>query len=350
MRAEVFTLHEDRKVTLTAYLQDVGGEFANIGKRPAILILPGGGYYMCSDREADPVAYPYLKAGYQVFILRYSVGADSVWPNPLNDYEEAMTMIKEKAEEWHLYEDKIAVIGFSAGGHLAACAATMSVNRPQAAILGYPVIEGECARTYEKTAPDVIEAVDYHTCPCFVFATRTDNVVPVKNTIHFLNALTTHEVAFESHIYSNGPHGFSTCDSGVQDAGLLCNRAPGWVNDSIEWLKDVLGDFGDGQMTAPRFGCKLNGNHDPYLNVDCTFGYLMSKPEAMAILQPMMEMGQNQASSGEMQQQSQMNPETLRAMAAMMTVRQMLQYGNVPASVVEQLDAQLNKIENKQEM
>lgn len=81
---------------------------------------------MCSDREADPIAFPYLKAGYQAFILRYSVGKDSVWPNPMNDYEEAMELIREKSEEWHVLTDKIAVIGFSAGGILAGCAATMS--------------------------------------------------------------------------------------------------------------------------------------------------------------------------------------------------------------------------------
>ena len=65
--------------------------------------------------------------------------------------------------------DKIAVIGFSAGGHLAGCAATMSKNRPNAAILGYPVIDGDCARGYQATAPNVIAAVDEHTCPCFIF-------------------------------------------------------------------------------------------------------------------------------------------------------------------------------------
>ena len=136
MEREFITLHEDRNVTLTAYVQAVGGEFGGIPKRPAVLILPGGGYQMCSDREADPIAFPYLKAGYQAFILRYSVGKDSVWPNPMNDYEEAMELIREKSEEWHVLTDKIAVIGFSAGGHLAGCAATMSKNRPNAAILG----------------------------------------------------------------------------------------------------------------------------------------------------------------------------------------------------------------------
>ena len=71
MRVEQIVLNKERNVTLTAYLQEVGGEFRNVTKRPAMLVLPGGGYQFCSDREADPVAMPYLKAGYQVFILRF---------------------------------------------------------------------------------------------------------------------------------------------------------------------------------------------------------------------------------------------------------------------------------------
>ena len=63
---------------------------------------------------------PYLKAGYQTFILRYSVREDAAWPTPLDDYEQAMELIRSKAEDWNLYPDKIAVIGFSAGA--AACA------------------------------------------------------------------------------------------------------------------------------------------------------------------------------------------------------------------------------------
>ena len=70
MKTEIITLSKERNVTLTAYIQNVKGEFRNISKRPAILILPGGGYQYCSDREADPVAMPYLKAGYQVFCQR----------------------------------------------------------------------------------------------------------------------------------------------------------------------------------------------------------------------------------------------------------------------------------------
>ena len=68
----------------------VGGRFDYIPKRPAILVIPGGGYQYCSVREADPVAFAYLRAGYQAFVLNYSVGKHAVWPNPLQDVEQAL--------------------------------------------------------------------------------------------------------------------------------------------------------------------------------------------------------------------------------------------------------------------
>lgn len=348
MDVEKIVLNGERNVTLTAYTQPVEGEFNHISKRPAVLILPGGGYSMCSDREADPVAFPYLEAGYQAFILRYSVGEDSVWPNPLDDYEQAMALIEERADEWKVLTDKIVVIGFSAGGHLAASAATMSQHRPYAAILGYPVIEGDCAKIYEKTAPDVIAAVDENTCPCFVFATRTDNVVPVKNTIHLLDALEKHEIMFESHIYSHGSHGYSVCNTSVvPNPEEYSNRVPHWVADSIEWLKDIMGDFANGQMKQPRFSKSINGNREPFLNVDCTMAYLSGKPEAMKIIEPIMHMSAGQGQ----EQAAQVDGAAMMEALKLMTLRHLLSYAvtyaGMSQDLIDQVDEQLRQIPNK---
>ncbi|BBF43104.1 acetyl esterase family enzyme [Lachnospiraceae bacterium KM106-2] len=284
------TISEERDVTLTAYLFEGGWEFPNILKRPAVLILPGGGYQYCSDREADPVAFAYLKAGYQAIILRYSVNDNAVWPNQLNDYEQAMELIKEHADEWNIFTDKIVVVGFSAGGHLAACAATMAKNRPVAAVLGYPVIKGDCAKSYCPTAPDVIEAVDRNTCPCFVFATRTDNVVPIQNTLDMMQALNRYDIAFESHIYGYGSHGSSIATSEVRAQGVeICSRIPQWVDNSIEWLKDMIGDFDKKAMSQPVCNRYANPNRAPYLSVDCTIGYLMELEESASVLRPVLD-------------------------------------------------------------
>ena len=239
-------LNEERDVSLTCYIQPVGDGVGGMTKRPAMIVIPGGGYQYCSGREADPVAFPYLQAGYQAFILRYSVQDNSVWDNPLQDYEQAMETIIAHADEWHIDADRIAIIGFSAGGHLAACAATMSKHRPRAAILGYPVIS--TYYRWNKSAPDPSEAVDENTCPCFIFASRNDGTVPIQDSLNFLNALNTKGIPFETHIYSYANHGFSTCEPQLNNRDWCCNRTPNWIKDSVEWLRETVGDFTDGVL------------------------------------------------------------------------------------------------------
>lgn len=282
---ENVVLNEKRNVRLTAMIQSVGNEFGKIDKRPAVLILPGGAYGMCSDREAEAVAYPYLQAGYQAFVLRYSVAEHKRWPNPLEDYEQTMTLIRSNCEQWHILTDKIAVIGFSAGGHLAACAATMSQNRPNAAILGYAAMDRNLVQAIlpYDTVPEPSACVDAHTCPCFLFAARDDKIVPVINTVHFEQALIQNGIQFESHIYAYGGHGFSTCEKSIF-ADATCSRTHHWVKDSIAWLGDVFGDLTVNGMTEPRCAGRLNENWAPTLSAACSVTYLKQNKEAMGIL------------------------------------------------------------------
>ena len=330
MKTEFITLNKERNVTLTAYIQPVGGKFTNITKRPAILILPGGGYQYCSDREADPVAFSYLQAGYQTFILRYSVAEHNTWPNPLEDVEQAMEMIRSRAD-WHIYPNKVAVAGFSAGGHLAAAAATMSRNRPNAAILGYAVT-GHDVKACNMSAPDTSSYVDKNTCPCFVFATRTDDLVPIKNSISFIRALEKADISFESHIYAYGPHGFTIGNSSVLTPGKsICNRAYRWVEDSIEWLKDMFGDFGDGHMTEPKCKGHFSGDSDEYLSLDCTIGHLMKYPEAVSA------MGDFAAG---------MDDEEMVHAVSSMQLKGALRFTKVPQDIVDEIESKLKRIPN----
>lgn len=234
-------LENGNDAEMTVYLQSTGGEFRNIDKRPVVLVFPGGGYRLCSEREADPIVFPYMAAGYQAVVLRYFVGDGEVWPHPLEDYEAAMEYLSEKADEWGMDMDRVAAIGFSAGGHLAGCAATIAKHKPRAVIMGYPVLEKEWLQERFPLAPDVIQNVDENTCPCFLFATCDDQTVPIRNTIRFAEALDCNSIPFECHIYSFGPHGVSTGDVSVlSPAGIACSRVPNWVKDSIEWLQETM--------------------------------------------------------------------------------------------------------------
>lgn len=339
MRVETITLNEARNVTLTAYIQETGGEFGYVTKRPAVLVLPGGGYEYCSDREADPVALPYLKAGYQAFILRYSVKENAVWPNPLSDYEQAMELIRGKAKEWKLYPDKVAVIGFSAGGHLAAAAATMAKNRPNAAILGYAVA-GSDVKGCNLSAPDTISEVDKDTCPCFLFATRTDNVVPIMNSIGFMEALAKADISFESHIYSYGPHGFSTCDPSIQSKDTrISERVPHWVEDSIGWLKEVFGEFGESGLTDPAYKAHVTDDYEAFLSADCTMARIMGNQEGARIVGTVLEEIKKKTGVDRME-------DAVQNFIGKMKLRDVLAYGNAPEEYIDSLNEQLSKIPN----
>lgn len=230
---------------LTAYLLDNSEEFANISKRPAILIFPGGGYYGISDREAEPIAMAYLAEGFNAFILRYSVGKESNFTNAFNDAEKALSLIHENADEWNIETNKVAVIGFSAGGHLAASLGTMGELRPSAMLLGYPCILEKWNRGLAFFVPSLEKEVDNQTPPAFLFATFEDELVPVENTISFMQALNEQKIAFESHIFQKGVHGLSLA-KGQTSSGLkklVNNDFMKWFGLSVSWLKNIFGDF-----------------------------------------------------------------------------------------------------------
>lgn len=223
------TINEKRNVQITIYL--------NNSNQPTIIIFPGGGYKYCSKRENEPVVKCYLQESYNVVVLEYSVLEHAAWPNPLTDYED---MMKYLFSNNYINLNKYAVIGFSAGGHLASTISSCSKYKPTCTILGYPVILKETVDKYLPSAPDVTTLVNEQTPPHFIFASRTDQSVLIKNTLKYINKLDEYNIPFEVHIYSFAPHGFSICTEEVQDMSVVCKRTPNWVNDSISWLKEVF--------------------------------------------------------------------------------------------------------------
>lgn len=340
MKTEMIILNEDRKVSLTAYIQETGGEF-EFQKRPAMLILPGGGYAMCSEREADPVAMAYLKAGYQVFILRYTIKKYGGWPLPLKDYEEAMKLIVQRADEWHVEKNKIAIVGFSAGGHLAACAATISKYRPAAAILVYPAILKEIVDVCQSGLPYPVEHVSKKTAPCFIVAARDDQIVPVMNSIKFMEALAENQVTFESRIYSYGGHGFSTAEEYLV-GNKVCPRLPCWVFDSTEWLKEVLGNFSQKGVGTPLYASLISGDLQDYLSLECTLAHIRKQSEEVhAVLAGVFEIIKEMA--------HERNIEEERFLIAIggFKVREILEMIQVPPEEFQSLDNKLRTFENQ---
>src|SRR5699024_11036927 len=141
---------------------------------PGVLILHCGDNLFVSYRSPVSVAMSFLAEGYNAFVLRYSVGEGEVFSSVFRDAEEAREVIHQNADEWNVDKDNIAVIGFSAGGHLAASLATMGTIRPDALILGYP-----CILSSNKLAFPIssVEAeVDSSTPQTFLFSTFEDEL------------------------------------------------------------------------------------------------------------------------------------------------------------------------------
>lgn len=340
MRQETIILNAERNVTLTAYIQEVDGEF-QFHKRPAMLVLPGGGYAMCSDREADPVALAYLKAGFQAFVLRYSTGKHKAWPNPLNDYEQAMELLKEKADRWHLDADRIAAVGFSAGGHLCACAATIAKNKPAAAILVYPAILKDICDMCQPGMPQPNEHVSGDTSPCFLVAARDDRTVDIKNSLMMQLALADNGIPFESHIYSYGGHGFSTGEEWIINNSLTA-RVPNWVGDSVGWLKETLGTLTMKGFSEPNIAVSKNGDTAPVLSVMCSLTHIRKQSEeTIAILKPLFDGMQAVADA------RGYSMEGLMAAVGNNTIRELMEMVMVDEEIILAIDESLHGIVNK---
>jgi len=258
---------EDGRVNLKVYIPDKSRELHDF-PRPMVLIFPGGGYGFCSDREAEPIALSYNAAGFNAAVLRYSIAEHSGYPAPLADASKAVKFIRDNAERFHTDKDKIAVCGFSAGGHLAAWLGTKwndkeiqkaagvenDENKPNALILGYPVISGRepthngSINNLLKSVPDeekesvrnlicCEENVGEHTPPAFIFHTADDAAVPVIGALNFARALSRNKIPFEIHVYRSGSHGLSLANYVTAKSKNSINAdVEGWFDLSVKWI------------------------------------------------------------------------------------------------------------------
>ena len=233
-------------------------------KRPCLVICPGGGYAFCSPREAEPIALKFLPEGFNVFVLWYSV-APYKFPTQIREVAALMELIHNNAKEWNCDTDKISIMGFSAGAHLAGHYSTMfdceevrelfpSSKAPKASILCYPVIsakEGKChvgsfenlvghypLNDEEMKKFSLEYCVKDNTPPAFLWHTATDTCVPVYSSLAYANALSEHNISFELRIFPEGQHGVATCDSQtLDDYKRSYDYDKVWFKEASDWLK-----------------------------------------------------------------------------------------------------------------
>jgi acetyl esterase/lipase len=240
--------------TLTAYPPARGG-----GSGTAVVVAPGGGYGgLAMEHEGRQVAYWFNAMGVHAFVLKYRLGPRYRHPVELGDAQRAIRTVRARATQFGILPDRVGMMGFSAGGHLAATAGThfddgrpdavdpidRASSRPDFLILAYPVVSFDPAVTHagsvrnllgDNPEPRLIEElsndlqVTARTPPTFLFHTNADSGVPAENSVRFYLALRKAKVPAEMHIFENGPHGVGMA---LGDPALSA-----WPTLLINWLR-----------------------------------------------------------------------------------------------------------------
>ncbi|OJU09608.1 MAG: alpha/beta hydrolase [Clostridiales bacterium 43-6] len=233
---------------------------ANISNGTAVVICPGGGYWgLAFKHEGAQVAKWFNSFGVTAFVLKYRLPDDAIMVDkkigPLQDAQEAIRIVRRKAKEWNINPDKVGIMGFSAGGHLAATLSTHfddkvyeqkdnTSARPDFSILIYPVISMDESITHMGSRESLLgknpssETVKYFsnelqvnekTPPAFLVCSFDDDAVPILNSINYFLALKKYNVNSELHIYEKGGHGYGLGKSGGTESA--------WPEACKYWLK-----------------------------------------------------------------------------------------------------------------
>lgn len=252
------------KATLTAYIKDPDLH-ANQTILPAIVFVPGGSYTHIPTEQAESVALAFSAAGYQVFVLRYSFTGEvtPLLPAPLIELGRSVSLIKQRATEWHLDPDQITIMGFSVGGHIVSLyndywnsqflaeetGATNEYLKPKSILLGYPVINFDYGFPADKNkiqdwtgSPEKFASdlhVNQSNRPTFIWVTADDQLVPVKNALRYIDELSANNINFEFHVFDHGPHGMALADHRTAWKPAADNpHVAHWFNLALEWLQN----------------------------------------------------------------------------------------------------------------
>ena len=255
MRHERIYLQEgNENAYLDTYIADPTVHFTC----KALLVIPGGGYHqICADREGEPIAHAFIPYGYNAFILHYTVGRKKPFPQPLIEATLAIKHIKDHAEEYGIDPEQLFVVGFSAGGHLAASTGVLwknetvlatvpmpyGYNKPRGVMLIYPVIDDHmwslcnlwCTDTPTEEQLDAVKIsrhVDADSTTAFIMHTFNDQIVDVRNALALAASYTNANVPFEMHIYPDAPHGSALANA------ITAGKTAKFNNPSIaEWVR-----------------------------------------------------------------------------------------------------------------
>ncbi|MCW3777774.1 alpha/beta hydrolase [Levilactobacillus namurensis] len=249
-----------------AYLRGYLRQDAPQATYPAMIIVPGGSYTHIPEQQAEDLAMAWFARGYQAFFLRYSFAGEKkpLLPAPVVELARSVASLREHAADWQIDAAHINVAGFSVGGHIVALFndlwATDHLNQlagttptqihPHAILLGYPVITPQAgfpndAATLAQWTDDPAQIaadqrVTAQNAPTFAWVTANDPLVPVQNTLAYVQASLAHGVDTELHIFHNGPHGLALANQVTAwKPGSNLPHVAHWIDLATEWLADL---------------------------------------------------------------------------------------------------------------
>ncbi|WP_322150639.1 alpha/beta hydrolase [Paratractidigestivibacter sp.] len=277
MRQVRITLNEETGARLEGWAIDPHISASEVRARPAMIVAPGGGYLNLAHREAEPVAARWLGMGYQVFILRYSVllGApeecvepqpnlDARYPVQVGEAARAVAYVREHAEELGVDAERVFILGFSAGAHVAISLAERwqdfgEAARPRGVVGCYPMLRAldrgdDVLREYsalavcgtkhpsdeQRAEVDLVEHANASMPPLFLWHTSEDGLVPPADTARFAARAMELGVPCELHIYREGHHGSGLCDQTTSAHGEHMNpHNATWAALADEWARGL---------------------------------------------------------------------------------------------------------------
>ncbi|MCQ2445647.1 MAG: alpha/beta hydrolase [Clostridia bacterium] len=259
---------------LRAYIPDGTERAYYHGKRPAVVIFPGGGYYFTYEGEAEPIALCFAAAGACAFVLDYTTTGEGkvqkAFPYAQLEAFAAIRYVREHAEEFGIDPENVSTLGFSAGGHLCGCTGTLwnkpimkeylsenaRLSRPDKLILCYAVIrsmepcnegsfENLLGKSYAELTEEELrpfaleEQVDDETPPAYIWMTAEETCVPIQGALDFARALADHKTHAELHLYPHGDHGSCLGNHVTEELPFSSPMgASDWMTGAIRFVFD----------------------------------------------------------------------------------------------------------------
>lgn len=277
------------------YIMDSQINYQQFRKRPAIIVAPGGAYAIHATKESEPVAIQFMQMGYQVIVLKYSVGSDRAHPEkgilrhvkyPMQVIEmfETMHIVKQHADEWHIDPEAVFLMGFSAGGHVCASCGVRWRDpallqqlsfvpqdkelKAKGIVLGYPFLVPNSAEFFQAHALKEVEKVqsimnhvlyqtdtpaqtdldkvnllnyiNQDTVPVFLWHSIDDPVVDARNSTRFITKLLENGIQAEYHLFGHGEHGKALENRLTHmDDQQIDTHLNQWIELADHWMRRV---------------------------------------------------------------------------------------------------------------